>query len=200
MRNGMTAAALWLTLLALGGCVSDARWKTRKIPEPSQAGQVSEYLELLGNAASGDPTLQADAYYDAERAYVSEPNVANTLAYGLILATPAHPSSNPAEARSLLVQILAEPALLTPDERNLARIGLNAVQAQLLLETGRAQTVQAQEQLSGVLAQERRNYSRQIASQQAEITALQKALAEAEAKLDAVATIERSLEEADRGN
>ncbi len=197
MRKRAAFAALWIALAGLGGCVSDVPWKTRKISEPSLPGHASGYLELLGNIASGDPTLQADAYYDAEQAYVSEPSVANTLAYGLVLATPSHPSSDAAEARSLLVQVLAEPALLTPDERNLARIGLNAVQAQLLLETGRAQT---QEQLSGVLAQERRNYAKQIAAQQAEIAALQKALAEAEAKLDAVATIERSLEEADRGN
>jgi hypothetical protein len=95
------------------------------------------------------------------------------------------------------VEVLAEPALLSPDERNLARIGLNSVHAQLLLETERAQ---AQEQLSGVLAQERRNSAQRIATQQKEIAALRKALAEAESKLDAVATIERSLEEAERGN
>ncbi len=197
MRERAALMALCIALAGLGGCVSDAPWQTRKITEPSQPSHASQYLELIGNIASGDPTLQADAYYDAEQAYVSNPNVSNTLAYGLVLATPSHPSSNAAEARSLLVQVLAEPALLTPDERNLARIGLNVVQAQLLLETGRAQT---QEQLSGVLAQERRNHAQQVAAQQAEIATLQKALAEAESKLDAVATIERSLEEAERGN
>ena len=188
---------LSLALAALAGCAADAPWKTRKISTPAASGDTGGYLQILGDLASGDPTLQADAYYDAEQAYVNNPGVANTLVYGLVLAMPGHPSSNPAEARSLLVEVLAEPALLSPDERNLARIGLNSVHAQLLLETERAQ---AQEQLSGVLAQERRNSAQRIAAQQKEIAALREALAEAESKLDAVATIERSLEEAERGN
>ncbi len=195
MPRGILVAIACLGLIALGGCAADAPWKTRKIPDNVAPDATSGYLDLLGDLASGDPTLQADAYYDAERAYVTNPSVANTLAYGLVLATPAHPSSNPAEARSLLVQVLAEPALLTPDERNLARIGLNVVQAQLLQDAGRAKT---REQLTGVLAQERRTNARRIAEQQAEIARLAEALAEAQAKLDAVATIERSLEEAER--
>jgi len=197
MRRPVAIVVLSLALGALAGCAIDAPWKTRKVQVPAEPGDAGAYLKLLGDLASGDPTLQADAYYDAEQAYVNNPSVANSLAYGLVLAMPGHPSSNAAEARSLLVEVLAEPALLSSDERNLARIGLNIVHAQLLLETGRAQ---AQEQLSGVLAQERRNSARRIAAQQAEIAALQKALAEAESKLDAVATIERSLEEAERGN
>jgi hypothetical protein len=185
-----------LAVAALGGCQA-APWKRKGPPPGDESSAIARYLQVLGDVASGDAALQADAYYDAEQAYIASADLGNMLLYGLVLAVPGHPSSNPAEARSLLVQALAEPTLLSPEERNLARVGLQVVQERLVLLTGSAQT---QEQMSGELARQRAASERRIGQLTAEVQRLSTELAEAQAKLDAVATIERTLENPENGN
>ena len=93
----------------------------------------------------------------------------------------------------MLRSLLAAPETLLPVERNLAQIHLYAVEQRLVLEAENRRfysTAQRDARTRAAAADRRLRAARE------EIEQLRAALAEAEAKLDAVSSIEQSIEQA----
>jgi hypothetical protein len=111
----------------------------------------------------------------------------------LVLATAGHSGTDFEQAQSLLRELLAQTALMTPSEIALAHVTLNSVEERLTLEsearrlreTSSAQSDRTEEQ---ALAQ-------RLATIEAENRRLRSELADAEEKLEAITSIERSIRE-----
>ncbi len=146
--------------------------------------------ELAKRLRVGDPAAQAEIIADASAAAELTPSATTNLRYGLILAIPGHPESNPVEAQRLLREVLAEKLLLTPAEIALATIHLNNAERQIVADTEtqnlRLSTSRAAE------SQEQATYQR-LSAVEAENRRLRRELAEAEQKLEAITSIERSI-------
>ncbi len=154
------------------------------------APEIDVYVNELGQIASGDPAAQAEIIADASAAATLTPSATTKLRYGLVLAIPGHPESNATDAQRLLREVLAEKLLLTPAEIALATIHLNSVERQIVAETEtqnlRLSTSRAAE------SQEQATYQR-LSTVEAENRRLRRDLAEAEQKLEAITSIERSI-------
>jgi hypothetical protein len=194
--RGIATAALAAAMLSACGQTSD--WIKGRISESSDepdilgAPEAEVYINELGKIASGDPAAQAEIYADASSAAQLTPGPSTNLRLGLVLAIPGHPESNPERAQSILREVLAQPILLTPAEISLATILLNNVERQIVantearrLRTSSSRAAQTQELAT----------SQRLAAVEAENRQLRQALAEAEQKLEAITSIERSIRE-----
>ncbi len=186
-----------LAMAILPGCASITDWLGDRRTSSEQPVAVDNqesgpYIQEMYELASGDPAAQAEIYADAHAAARLTPDTATQLRYALILATPGHASTNAEEAQTLLREILAQPELLTPVERSLATIYLRDVETRLVLnaEAGRLRAEAAR-----LASSENAAISQRISAVEAENQQLRQALAEAEQKLEAIATIERSIRE-----
>ncbi|HEX7719651.1 MAG TPA: hypothetical protein VF389_07590 [Woeseiaceae bacterium] len=150
------------------------------------------YIQEMYDLASGDPATQAEIYADARAAARLTPDTASQLRYALILATPGHASTNAEEAQMMLREILAQPELLTPVERSLATIYLRDVETRLVLN---AEARRLRAEAERLASSENAAITQRISTVEAENQQLRQALAEAEQKLEAIATIERSIRE-----
>jgi len=196
-----TACALALTglvVLALSGCAQTRDWITgRSNPESYDPGfvgapKVETYVAELGNIASGDPAAQAESYVDAAAAAQLTPNASTNLRLGLILAIPGHPESDPARAQSILREVLAQTILLTPAEISLATIHLNNVERRIVANS-EARRQRASN--SRIAKTQEQALNRRLAAVEAENRQLREDLDEAEQKLEAITSIERSIRE-----
>ena len=197
MPEARHLAVLALVLLAPAGCVFDG-WTTDSEPQQRQPVRVDTagldvYLETLRRLSTDDEVEQADVYHESVTAYEAAPTTTNRLRLALVLGTSGHAYSNPEEAQSMLRSLLAAPETLLPVERNLAQIHLYAVEQRLVLEAENRRfysTAQRDARTRAAAADRRLRAARE------EIEQLRAALAEAEAKLDAVSSIEQSIEQA----
>jgi hypothetical protein len=157
-----------------------------------EAGDAAPYLGEMSQLASGDPATQAEIYADAAAAARLTPDPGSRLRFALVLATPAHPGSDADLAQDILRDLLSEPDLLTPMERSLATIHLGEVEERLTLdaETRRLRLASARASNS-----EDEAAARRIAAVEYENQQLRQSLAEAQEKLDAITSIERSIRE-----
>ncbi len=154
--------------------------------------EIEDYLAELGRIAGGDPAAQAEVFADASAAAQLTPNASTNLRLGLVLAIPGHPESDPKQAQSILREVLAQTILLTPAEISLATIHLNNVERQIVAdnEANRLRTS------SSRLAQTRQQaMDQRLATVEAENRELRQDLEEAEEKLQAITSIERSIRE-----
>jgi hypothetical protein len=187
-----------LAALALSGCGHTTDWLKGRIdsgsnePEILGAPEIESYLSELARIASGDPAAQAEIYADASAAAKLTPSPSTNLRLGLVLAIPGHPESNPELAQSLLREVLAQTVLLTPAEISLAVIHLNSVERQIVanFETERLRASSSRAALS-----QQQATSQRLATVEAENRRLKQELKEAEQKLDAITSIERSIRE-----
>jgi hypothetical protein len=143
---------------------------------------------------AGDPGRQAEVFESAKEAAALSPTTSNKLRFALALATPGHSGSDPVAAQRQLSELLATPETLLPVERLLAMVELKQVDQRLVLQAENAQLRDeaprdTHEKLLGV--------NRRLAAESDENARLRKALDEAQAKLEAVTHIERSIN--DRG-
>jgi len=187
-----------LIAVSMSGCGPTADWiKGRSNPEsydPAFVGEpeVDTYVAELGKIASGDPAAQAEIYADAAAAAQLTPDASTNLRLGLILAIPGHPESNPERAQSVLREVLAQTILLTPGEISLATINLNNVERQIVANSvTRRQT----ESSSRIAKTQQQALSQRLAAVEAENRQLRQDLDEAERKLVAITSIERSIRE-----
>lgn len=189
----------WLLLVALtAGCAQTRDWlsgrRTAEAADPVILGapETETYLRELHELVTGDPYTQVEIHADAESAATLTPGPQTGLRLGLILAMPGHAETDPARAQSLLREVLASPELLTPGELALATLALADVEARLTLAAEarglRAENARAQ-------ATESRAVAQRIAAVEAENRDLRQRLAEAEEKLEAILSIERSIRE-----
>lgn len=160
-------------------------------PDPSLS-IVADHLEMMAKLTQATPSTQAEIVQAARDATELTPTTSNRLQYALALATPGHGQSNPAAARQMLTEILATPEALLPAERALAWVCLRDVEQRLILQAENAK-------LQGDAARLERERSaatnRRLQAEIDENARLKKALAEAQAKLDEIMRIERSIVE-----
>ena len=151
---------------------------------------ADDYLAELSDLSSNDPALQAEIFADSQAGAQLTPNPSTKLRYALVLATPGHPESDPQQAQSILRELMAQPALMTPSEVALATIYLKSTEELILLSSEtrrlRASTDRAQSTEAAAVSQ-------RLATVEAENRRLRRELEDAEDKLDAITSIERSI-------
>ena len=190
-----------LALLLLGGCSLVEDFNTHRAkPEPTQANSsreatlVTQYLKTLDSLANGTPADQAELAEDARSQAAVDPTIFNGLRYALVLAMPGHAASDPMAARDALGALLAGPELLLPAEIAIADVMLHEVNARIALEVEnrRLMNESSRQEHGQVQA-----LTRRLQTQSAENARLRQDLADALAKLEAVATLERNIAERD---
>jgi hypothetical protein len=195
-RTGPIAA---LILLLLAGCNGSllSRERAAPAPQPAQTSStsslvLSDYLLLLQHLVQGTASEQAEILTRAQNEYDTAPTPSRELKLALILSTPGHPATDEARAQRLLRELMAHPEMLLPVERALAFLQLSQIDDHLTLvaENRRLQTDAVREDQARVAAANRR-----LQTELEENARLRKELDEARAKLDAIANIERSLNE-----
>jgi hypothetical protein len=184
-------------LVGLAGCAQTKDWlygsRADEGAPVSAGGEDSlSFVQEMYKLVTGDPATQAEIYADSSAAATLTPDPASRTRFALVLATPGHAGSDPERAQDMLRELLSQPALLTPTERSLATIQLHELEARLVLETEarrlRSESSRA-ERLEAAAAAQR------LAAVEAENQQLKQSLAEAEQKLEAITTIERSIRE-----
>ena len=127
----------------------------------------------------------------ARMSYEHTPQGGAQLRYALLLATPGHPGRDAPKAQGLLRQLVAQPETLVPIERAVALIEL----AQLDRELGlKADNDRIQRELQrGEHERVAAAAQRRLQVELDENAKLRRQLEDAQAKLDAIANIERNL-------
>ena len=188
--------ALAVTLLA--GCAQTKSFFTGKSMSDDSSGDtgilgapgIEYYLNDMRQLASGDLAAQAEIFADSQSGAQLTPGPQTNLRFALVLATPGHSESDAARAASMLRETLAAPQLLTEGEIALATIALKSAEelsaAQSEVQRTRASLARA--------AQSRETATNQrLAELDAENRRLRADLREAEEKLAAITSIERSI-------
>ena len=200
-HNVVRAAAAGVLLSALlCACATDNSAREHE-PRPlapvvdknaASVAVLTEDLQLLQRLAQAAPAEQAEITAAAQRDYETAPTPSRQLRFALVLANPGHPATDLPRAQRLLRELMANPEMLLSGERALAFLELQQIDDHLTLdaENRRLQgdAVRAdRERLSTV--------NRRLQLETDENARLRKELEEARAKLDAIANIERSLNE-----
>jgi hypothetical protein len=188
-------------LALLSGCTTD--FLTRKDSRPpvqtpvidraaASATLITDYLENLRRLVQAAPAEQAEIAAAAQREYDMAPTPSHQLRLALVLATPNHGATDLPRAQRLLRELMAAPAALLPAERSLAFLEQQKVDVQLALESENKRLQ------STVVRNDKDRSAAANKRLQAEIdenVRLRKELEEAQAKLDAISDIEKSLSE-----
>jgi hypothetical protein len=200
-RAALARLALAISCLApLAACESGLLMRSPPPVEPApvidraaaSAQLVTGYLESLQRLLQSAPAEQAEAVAAAQREYDLAPTPSHQLRLALILATPGHSGTDQPRAQRLLRELMAAPVALMPAERALAFLEQQKLDAQLAL------TAENKRLQSSVVRNDRDRNAAQPKRLQAEIeenARLRKRLEEAQAKLDAISDIEKSLNE-----
>jgi hypothetical protein len=147
-------------------------------------------IQSLQQLASGTPAEQAEILATTRQAYERAPGGGAQMRYALALMTPGHPGRDPERARQLLRDLAAQPEALAPVERALTFVELGQLDRELGLKVDNDR-LQA---LASRAEQERlASASRRMQAELDENSRLRRQLEEAQAKLDAIANIERNL-------
>jgi hypothetical protein len=195
-RVAITLAA---TSLLLSGCGTTSKVGDWFRGKPTDTGDeaaiigapsADSYLSDLYELNAGDERKQANITSDAESAARLTPGPSTKLKLALVLATPGHAGYDPARAASLLREVLDQQPLLTSAETSLATIYLNSVERLSAVASEASRLRSASERAA---ASETRAANTRISNLEAENRQLRDALAEAEQKLDAITSIERSI-------
>ncbi len=188
-----TLVACALLVLALSGCTLVDGWRRRPTPPPPPPPSAARVdLELLCRLPTDAPARQAAELARARQDAVAAPTATHRLRYALLLATPGHAGADPVAAQRQLSEILSNPDTLSAQERMLATIVLGQVERQLaLLASNRRLRERSAAQAEASAA----DAHRRLIVAEAENARLRKALADAQAKIDAVTHIERSIGE-----
>jgi hypothetical protein len=191
-----SAMVTMLIVATLSGCSQTKSWMsgTRDSGSPEQiilgAPEADEYVNEMYQLTAGDPATQAEIYADAKSAATLTPDPSTRLRYALVLATPGHAEADPQMAASLLREILAQTELLTQVEISLATIHLQTAEELMVLS---AETRQLRASTSLATQTEEAASSQRLATVEAENRRLRRELGDAENKLDAITSIERSI-------
>lgn len=191
-------AVVALIIATMAGCTQTTDWlkgrRTAKATDPVILGapNADVYLQELYEMAASDPATQAEIYADAAAAAQLTPGPNTELRLALVLAVPGHAESDPEQAERKLREVLTQTELLTPAEISLATIQLNNVERLIVADT-EARRLRAS--TSRAARTEEQAITQRLASVEAENRQLRRDLEEAEAKLEAITSIERSIRE-----
>ena len=191
-RERIVALVVAASLAA--GCTNVDDWsgtKRRKdttpVTQTDDGELVADYLETLDRLGQGGDAQQAEIIESTRNAYLSDPTTRKRLRYAFVLSVPGHAASDPAGARALLGEALATPETLLPSERALADVMVRDLDARLALtrenESLRNGSATEEEQRIAEL-------NRRLQAEIAEKDRLRRELERAEAKLEAIATLE----------
>jgi hypothetical protein len=194
-HNPLLSACIACCALLVAGCGSGLPIKrdSQALPtidrNSTEASLVAGYLEICMKVAHGTPAEQAEVLATTHNDYSAAPTPSRVLRYAMVLSTPGHAGYDPVVAQRLLREVLASPETLLPAERALASLQLQQVERQQALQADVRRLQQAAERNANEkIAQLTRN----LKAESDEVTRLKKALADAQAKLDAIANIEGS--------
>jgi hypothetical protein len=190
-----------LALLALAACAGQGASNiVRPAPPPVRADNGDEReaaaalvltrtIQTLQGLVSGSPTQQAEILADARSAYERAPLGSGQLRYALVLATPGHPATDPAQAQKLLRELAAQPEALMPAERALTLVELAQLnrESDVRAEGARLDDAQRSEHEHVIAAQKR------LQAELDDNAKLRKQLEDAQAKLDEIANLERNM-------
>jgi hypothetical protein len=187
-----------LAAFASSACTPLLSGQRPPAPEPvvnsaaANAAVLGDYLQLLQHLVQGPAAEQAEIVASAQREYQSAPTPSRELKLALVLGTPGHPAADLPKAQGLLREVMANPENLLPGERALATLELSQISDHLTLETENRRL-----QTDAARADHERTASanHRLQSEMDENARLRRELEEARAKLDAIAAIERSLNE-----
>lgn len=185
------------SMISLSACESTSNWlKGRKTADADEmavgVAESDRYVIELAELVKGDPATQAEIFADSKAAAQYTPRPSTQLRYALVIATPGHANSNDREAQSLLRDLLTQNELLGPAEVSLATVHLNEVEKRVVLGSESRQ-LRAVSEASTSSSTEDAALARHVASVEAENRRLRQSLAEAESKLEAITSIERSV-------
>jgi len=201
---GRTNSGLLAVALLLSGCTAGFMSAQHPpapppvvSPSATSSTVLNEYLLLLQRLVQGPPAEQAEIVASAQRDYDTAPTPSHTLKLALVLGTPGHPATSLTRAQGLLRELMANPETLLPGERALAFLTLSQIDDHLTLESENLRL-----QAEAVRADRERmaNANHRLQTEMDENARLRKELDEARAKLDAIANIERSLNERKPGS
>lgn len=192
----MTRVAPLLLLLTLwlpAGCESLERLG-RAQPEPPApadvpAGQV--YIDLLAELVTADPATQRTLVESAAAVADAEPSHDHRLRHALLLSMPGHPDSDTLAAQGHFSRLLADSSELTPVQLEVTRVFMAYAQQWQKLQAGYGELSW---KLSQQQAHGQQQRDRELEALRLQVERLGQELKEAEAKLEAIATIERELE------
>jgi hypothetical protein len=197
IRRTSLLILLGLSVISLSACEATNNWlKGRKTADADEiavgVAESDRYVIELSKLVKGDPATQAEIFADSKAAAQLTPGPETQLRYALVVATPGHANSNDLEGQSLLREVLTDTQLLGPAEVALATVQLNEVEKRLVLgsESRQLRTVSAASETSSV---EDAALARHVAAVEAENRRLRQSLEEAESKLEAITSIERSV-------
>ena len=199
VRSMRLPAAAAGALLALGGCAAfdvGPSPERNVAPPPDRnataAMSVADILGELRRLCEAMPAQQAEIVATAQREYELAPSTTHQLRYASMLALPGMGASDLPKAQRLLRELTAKPETLMPAEHALATVELGQVDHQLLVTA-------ENDRLQNAVERSDREHTALLNKRlQAEVDEngrLKKQLDEAQAKLDAIANIERSLSE-----
>jgi hypothetical protein len=157
--------------------------------DATEASLIADYLDTCLRLARGTPAEQAEILATANNNYHAAPTPSRVLRYAMVLSTPGHSGTDPVVAQRLLREVLASPETLLPAERALAFLQLQQVDRQQALQADVRRLQQGAERATNDRITQ---LTRRLTTESEENARLKKALAEAQAKLDAIANIERS--------
>ena len=163
------------------------RKDTTQVTQTDDGALVADYLATLDRLGRGGAAQQAEIIESTRSAYLSDPSTRKRLRYAFVLSVPGHAASDPAGARALLGEALAIPETLLPSERALADLMVRDLDARLAL------TRENESLRNGSLSQEEvrvAELNRRLQAETAEKERLRRELERAEAKLEAIATLE----------
>ncbi len=156
------------------------------------APTADDYLSELEKLATGDPATQIEIFADAESRATLTPDPSTTLRFALVLATPGHTETDPQRAQGLLRELLTQTPLMTPTEIALAQIYLNTVEQRIVLDSEARRLRQSSSRQART---EEQAINQRLAAVESENRRLRQELEDAENKLDAITSIERSIRE-----
>ena len=178
----------------VAGCKNVDDWSGLKrrpgntaISQTDDGQLVADYLQTLDRLGRSGAAEQAEIVESTRTAYLNDPSTQKRLRYAFVLSVPGHAASDPAGARALLGEALATPETLLPSERALADLMVRDLDARLSL-SHENQTLR-----NGSNTEEENriaDLNRRLQSETAEKERLRKELERAEAKLEAIATLE----------
>lgn len=192
-----------VSLMALSGCASlselfeggkEKEPVTPQVVEPNQDNNT--YIELMGQLAESDEAGKSALYQTVSDNYIDDPSLANRLRFAMAVSTPGHHASDPVEARRILTDLLSKPRSLSEAELGIAASYLRSLETRLALE---AEIKSLNQRLEEIKPQTQNNDA-QLRAALAENQRLQAELDEAQSKLEALTSIERSIETTDNGN
>jgi hypothetical protein len=197
----MRPSSCLLVAALLAGC-STMMATTRPPPPPPHSESAAEDRDAVAAVMVGSmfqsmqrlvqapPAEQAEILAGARASFERSPQGSAQLRYALLLAATGHPGRDTALAQTLLRQLAAQPETLVPIERAVALTELSQLERELSLKADNDRL-----QMDAARSDRERNVAtqRRLQTETDENARLRKQVEDAQAKLDAIANIERNL-------